>query len=73
MLYEIEFYRWTETPNKSEVMRRHSGEFPDLDAARTYAIANIGTPDNPEAADGFTIRENGVVRSEFIKPRPTNA
>jgi hypothetical protein len=71
--YEIEFYRWTETPNKSEVLRRHSADFADLNAARAYGIANTGTPDNSEAADGFTIRENGVVISDFIQPRPTSA
>ena len=28
MIYEIEFYRWTDTPEQSEVIRRLSRSFP---------------------------------------------
>jgi hypothetical protein len=74
MIYEIEFYRWTDTPEQSEVIRRHSAEFPNLDAAKDYGLSKTGTPNSPQEADGFTVRENGVVRSEvIIKHRTSNA
>jgi len=74
MIYEIEFYRWTDTPEQSEVIRRHSADFPDLDAAKTYGLSNTGTPNSPQEADGFTIRQNGIVQGEvIIKHRGNNA
>ena len=66
MIYEIEFYRWTDTPEQSEVIRRHSADFPDLDAAKTYGLSNTGTPNSPQEADGFTIRQNGIVQGAAI-------
>jgi hypothetical protein len=75
MIYEIEFFRWDDAaPNGAEIIRRHSDEFPTLEAARIFGFANTGTPDSPREAHWFLIYENGVMVSRAeIRHRFPNA
>jgi hypothetical protein len=36
---------------------RRLADFFGLDAAKRYGLANTGTPDSPQEADGFTVRQ----------------
>jgi hypothetical protein len=75
MQYTIEFFRWVgPTPDKAEIIRRHTGDFPDRHAAVQYGLGNTGEPDSPEEADGFEVLENGLSRNmTIIKRRSHNA
>jgi hypothetical protein len=53
MKYKIEFVR------NGSVVRRFSGDFPDLKAAEYYGFANTGPKDSPEEMDGFEIYVDG--------------
>jgi hypothetical protein len=72
MRYEIEFFRYAGSADRTEVVRRHSGDFNNLDAAKAYGLGNTGAKDSPEEVDGFWVSQNGVVKSEtIIKPPGT--
>ena len=72
MRFVIEFYKHSyTTPDRSEIIRTHSGDFPSLDAARMYGLEHSGAPNTPDEADGFRVIENGSIRSEFVLRYPS--
>lgn len=53
MQCKIEFFR------DGSVVRRFSGDFPNLKAAEYYGLSNTGPKDSPEEVDGFDIYVDG--------------
>jgi len=53
MKYKIEFIR------DGSVVRRETGDFPNLDAAQNYGLSNTGPKDSPEEVDAFDIYVDG--------------
>ena len=63
MLFQIEFFRRTETEPDGTILCRNSGQFASEKDAETYGLTR-----RPEAADGFRILKNGtVLRTVSIK------
>jgi hypothetical protein len=71
MRYDIEFFRYVGVADRTEVVRRHSGDFDNIDAAKAYGLGNTGAKDTPEEVDGFWVSQDGVVKSEMIIKPPT--
>ena len=69
MLYDIEFFQY-DNADQIKIVRRHSGEFNDLDAAKAYGLANTGFAGTPEEAHGFQVSENGTIKSRILVRLP---
>jgi hypothetical protein len=56
MAYDIEFFRRTRAEPSGQVVRRHTGDFANLEEATAYGLSHAGD------TDGFRIYVNGVSR-----------
>ena len=57
MLFQIEFFRYTQERPGEEVIRRNSGQFASEKDVEIY-----GRTRHPEGADGFRILQHGALR-----------
>ena len=62
MAYQFEFFRRTRDIPAGKTVRRHKGDFADLQAARAYGIAELHA-DLAEEMDGCRIYCDGVYKA----------